>query len=45
LKGYTANGRDYYYHPKFGRIFADGKVFNPNTKQLGKFNNGEVTWN
>lgn len=45
LKGYTANGRDYYYHPKFGRIFADGKVFNPNTKQLGEFNNGEVTWN
>lgn len=45
LKGYIANGRDYYYHPKFGRIFADGKVYNPNTKQLGKFNAGEVTWN
>lgn len=45
LKGYTANGRDYYYHPQFGRIFADGKVYNPNTKQLGKFNAGEVTWN
>lgn len=45
LKGYTANGRDYYYHPKFGRIFADGKVYNPNTKQLGKFNAGEVIWN